>query len=54
MRDSERMKMEVVEGLRACIKANAMSKYTDEAYEPSSDLEEILRSKLKRAQKTRP
>lgn len=39
MKDPERMKMELVEGLFACVEASAMSRYTDEPNESLSDME---------------
>ena len=40
MLDPERMKMELVEGFHASMQADAMSKYTNECAEPSSDSEQ--------------
>ncbi|KIW79860.1 hypothetical protein Z517_06475 [Fonsecaea pedrosoi CBS 271.37] len=46
--DPERMKMELVEGFHASVQADAMSKYTNECAEPSSDSEQSCAKKSKK------
>lgn len=48
MLDPERMKMELVEGFRASVQADAMTKYTNESDEPSSEAEQSGTKKSKK------
>jgi len=51
VQDPERMKMELVEGLRTCMEANVMRKYVNEPHESSSDSEEMFGKRLKKTRR---
>jgi hypothetical protein len=46
--DPERLAMELVEGLLACVEVNAMRRYRDEPDKPSIDSEELVGKESKK------
>jgi len=45
----ERMKLEIVEGLQACVEGNAIQRYGDAAHKPSSNSEARLGARRRKS-----